>query len=198
MNIPKSYKGLRAQFNELPDATKSYLGKLDLLLADGNNFEVALAYTSMKLEEGHHRALKCGLVRIHKCHSATVDRILDEQHFTHDTFKRVFSNVFPYPIPNNAKMAHQEYTKVRNKLIHGKRYSANDLRVGIHNALKYIQALGEFVERHTNKNPYGDLRGLVARSALLPTNSTEWMLKGFMLTNGGVDAKKKNGKLSGD
>jgi hypothetical protein len=182
MAVPASYIGLSRQLQQLPEATQSYLAKVSGLLSDGNNFDVALSYVAMKLEEGHHRALKCGLIRIHKCHSGTVDRVLDEQHFTHESFHRVFVNVFGLPIPKPALTAHKEYTSVRNKIIHGKRFRAKDLRAGIHYSLKYIDALGGFVEHHTDKNPYGDLRGLVARQRLLPTNSTEWMLRGFLAT----------------
>ena len=182
MPVPANYKGLAKQFRELPEALQTYLSKLEYLLADGNNFDVALAFVAMKLEEGHHRALKCGLVRRHLCHSGTVDRILDEQHFTHETFHRVFSNVFGLPIPNSAQRAHKEYTAKRNKMVHGKRVTSKDLRTGIHFSLIYVNELGKFVEYHTGKNPYGDLRGLVARKKLISTTSTEWMLKGFLAT----------------
>ena len=98
--IPKNYKGLKSQFDLLPDETKSYLAKLEPLLQDGTSFEIALAYCFMKLEEGHHRALKCGLIRIHECDSATTDEILDKQHFTNEVFVSVFKNVFGGAISN--------------------------------------------------------------------------------------------------
>ena len=91
MAQPKSYKGLKSQYDDLDEDVRNFLSKLGPLLDDGKNYEIALAYCFMKLEEGHHRALKCGLVRIHECASTTVDHELQKQHFTAEKYRSVFN-----------------------------------------------------------------------------------------------------------
>lgn len=181
MAVPKSYKGLKTIFDGLDPDVKTYLGKLGPLLADGKNYEIALAYCFMKLEEGHHRALKCGLVRIHECASEKVDSELEKQHFTAEKYSAVFKNVFAKSIPADAKSNLLKAQDIRNKLIHGKTTTDPKRREAIFYALEYMRVLGEFVKAETQKNPYGDLRGLAGKRKLLPAKSTIWMLKGFGL-----------------
>ena len=160
----KSYIGLQRQFLALPAPTKTYLKGLETLLSASETFAVALAFVFMKLEEGNHRALKCGLIRIHKCNSAKVDDALEKQHFTRAYFRGVFKNVFGEDIEKSLLDWVQVSEKVRDKLIHGKGAPVPDLRGGISNALKYIDGLGTYVETKTKKNPFGDLRGLAGKS----------------------------------
>lgn len=181
MPLPKSYKGLKSEYDNLDSDVKGYLSKLDPLLSDGKNYEIALAYCFMKLEEGHHRALKCGLIRLHDCHSGMVDTELEKQHFTADKYGTVFKNVFGAVIPKDAKASLTEAQNIRNKLIHGKKTADPDRRDAIYHALVYMSTLGRFVYEKTGKNPYGDLRGLAGKKTLLPAKSTIWMLKGFGL-----------------
>ena len=181
MDKPKSYKGLKKIFDTLDKDTRGYLSKLDPLLEDGQNYELALAYCFMKLEEGHHRALKCGLVRLHKCDSSKVDSELQKQHFTQEKYAEVFKNVFSNEIPKDAKDSLTSAQKIRNELIHGKKTSDPDRRDAIFYSLMYMKSLGNFVKEKTEKNPYGNLQGLVGKTSLLPVKSTIWMLKGFGL-----------------
>lgn len=179
--IPKSYRGLKAVYDGLDLDVKNYLSKLEPFLDDGKNYEIALAYCFMKLEEGHHRALKCGLVRIYDCASAKVDTELEKQHFTVETYASVFKNVFAKSIPDTAKENLSKAQEIRNKLIHGKTTTDPKRREAIYYALEYMSELGEFVKSQTGKNPYGDLRGLAGKKKLLSDKSTIWMLKGFGL-----------------
>lgn len=179
--IPKSYKGLKVIYVELDEYVKSYLAKLEPLLNDAGQYEIALAYCFMKLEEGHHRALKCGLVRIHNCASETIDSELEKQHFTAEKYGSVFKNVFSERIPDSARKNLSNAQEIRNKLIHGKTTTDPKRREAIYYALEYMRELGEFVKSQTLKNPYGDLRGLAGKKKLLPAKSTIWMLKGFGL-----------------
>jgi len=179
--IPKSYKGLKSQYDALDEDVRNFLSKLGPLLDDGKNYEIALAYCFMKLEEGHHRALKCGLVRIHDCDSATVDQELQKQHFTAEKYRSVFKNVFSKGIPSAAVENLNKAQKIRNNLIHGKATTDPKRREAVYHAIEYMNAVGAFVKDSSGKNPYGDLRGLAGKRKLLPAKSTIWMLKGFGL-----------------
>lgn len=179
--LPKSYKGLKIVYDDLDQEVKSYLAKLGPLLGDGRNYEIALGYCFMKLEEGHHRALKCGLVRIHDCASDKVDSELEKQHFTAEKYSSVFKNVFSASIPLVAEKNLSMAQDIRNKLIHGKATTDPSRREAIYYALEYMRELGDFVKSKTGKNPYGDMRGLAGKRNLLPAKSTIWMLKGFGL-----------------
>ncbi|WP_139307547.1 hypothetical protein [Rhodovulum sp. ES.010] len=179
--MAKSYKALKKQFDELSADTKSYLHKLEGLLAGSDKYDIALAYIFMKLEEGHHRALKCGLIRRHKCNSAKADEALEQQHFTREYFRKVFKNVLGKDIPSAAREKLASAEGIRDKQIHGKSVSDADLRQGISDALTYISNLGEFVKEKTNKNPFGDLRGLAGKTQLLDEATSYWLLKGVGL-----------------
>ena len=179
--MTKTYKGLRAQFDSLPPTVRSYLQQLDGLLDGSDKYEIALAYTFMKLEEGNHRALKCGLVRLHKCNSERADDALEKQHFSRKYYRAVFKNIVGKPIPTSC-INHLEIAEsIRDRRIHGKSVSASDLRAGLSSALSYIKEIGEFVEARTGKNPFGDLRGLAGRAALLDKNTSYWVCKGVGL-----------------
>jgi len=177
----KSYKGLRAQYDALPLQVKSYLQHLDSLLDGSDKYEIALAYSFMKLEEGHHRALKCGLVRLHKCNSQRADDALETQYFTRRYMREVFNNVIGKKIPKSCSDHLTAAEKVRDKQIHGKNVQASELRQGISSALSYISELGDFVEQRTGKNPFGDLRGLAGKVQLLDEITSYWVCRGVGL-----------------
>jgi hypothetical protein len=179
IQAPKNMVALKKHFEALPDASKKYLSKLEALLRSADNLELAIAYCAMKLEEGNHRALKCGLVRIHSCDSSKVDEALSMQHFTVSSFEEIFKAVLGSTLPVSAKSALERYQEERNKLIHGKGAKPEEMRSGIRDAMTYMSELGAFVFEKTKKNPFGDLRGLKGRKELLPVSSTHWMLKGF-------------------
>lgn len=145
MAQPKSYKGLKSQYDDLDEDVRNFLSKLGPLLDDAKNYEIALAYCFMKLEEGHHRALKCGLVRIHECASTTVDHELQKQHFTAEKYRSVFKNVFSKDIPSAAVEYLVKAQKIRNDLIHGKTTTDPKRRDAVYYAIEYMKAVGAFV-----------------------------------------------------
>jgi len=176
--MAKTYKGLRKQYDELPDAVRGYLSHLDTLLDGSDKYEIALAYVFMKLEGGHHRALKCGLVRLHKCNSQKTDDALQKQHFTRKYYRTLFKNVVGKDVPKAALEHLSNAEAVRDKQIHGKSVKPPELRGGLSNALSYIEDIGEFVEERTNKNPFGNLQGLAGKAKLLYATTSYWVLKG--------------------
>jgi len=82
-------------------------------------------------------------------------------------------------MPRAAKEHLESYQRVRNDVFHGKGATAAKMREAIFQGMEYMNALGTFVKAKTEKNPFGDLRGLKGRKELLPKGSTIWMLKGF-------------------
>lgn len=184
MTDAKSKIGLKKQFELLPEQTRTYLSGVETLFEEPKSFGVALAFLFMKIEEGQHRALKCGLIRIHKCNSAKVDDALEKQHFTRLYFKTVFKNVFGKDVDKAAIEAISLAEKTRDRLIHGKNPNAADLRGSVSKAFTYIEALGKQVETETKKNPFGDLRGLAGKATLMEAVPTFWLLKGMGFYNG--------------
>lgn len=183
MEKVKSVKGLQKKLNDLPEQTQEYLRGLKPLVESAGTYPAALAFAFMKLEEGNHRALKCGLIRIHHCNTAKVDDALAKQHFTRDSFRIIFKNVFSENLKQETVKAIQHSEIVRDKLIHGKSVAAPELRDSISGAITYMSDLGSFVEAKTNKNPF-DLRGLNAKMTLLKPTPSYWLLKGIGFYNG--------------
>ncbi|MEM9438517.1 MAG: hypothetical protein AAGA15_15930 [Pseudomonadota bacterium] len=176
--MPRSYIGLKRQFDALPGPVRRYFKKLEPLLKDGANFDVTLAFLFVKVEEAHHRALKCGFVRLLDCDSEKVDEVLERQHFTRAAFWSVFRNVFGSEIKPEDKAKLSKAEDTRDKLMHGKRVEAGELRNALGAVFEYVVALGAFVETKTKKNPFGDLRGLVGRRETLGTTQSFWIMKG--------------------
>lgn len=179
MNAAKSKIGLKKKFEELPDQVKVYLSGIETLLDNPKTFGVALAFSFMKVEEGQHRALKCGLIRVHKCNSTKVDDALGKQHFTRGYFKSIFKNVFGEEVNKAALDLVESAEKVRDKLIHGKGADQASLRDAISHTFGYMSALGKQVEIKTGKNPFGDLRGLAGKTTLMDAVPSFWLLKGL-------------------
>lgn len=182
MSDVKSKISLKKKFDDLPDQSRAYLNGLGPLLIDSKNFGISLAYLFMKIEEGQHRALKCGLIRIHNCNSAKVDEVLAKQHFTRATFKKLFKIVMSEDVSGDAIADISKAEKTRDKLIHGKTPPPSELREAISSALNYVVALGSQVETKTKKNPFGDLRGLKGKKELLDPIPTFWIMKGMGFT----------------
>ena len=177
----KSYIGFKRQIANLPTEHKAYLSKMEALLEGAGQYDIALAYIFMKLEEGHHRALKCGLIRLLKCNSQRVDDALQRQHFTRKSYQVVFKNIIGEALPRQTIRLLESAESIRDQQIHGKQVSQDNLRKGISDALSYIKEMGEFVESRTDKNPIGDLRGLAGRTHLLDGPTSFWVLKGVGL-----------------
>ena len=145
MTVPQNYKQLKQQYDGMSSGTKTYMRVVGELLKSPNNLDVCLAYCFIKLEEGQHRALKCGLIRNHECDVVKVDDVLKKQHFTRKSFINIFNNIFGKGIPNSASKHHDRAQIIRNKMIHGKGLTPSEARSGIHYALKYMEELGIFV-----------------------------------------------------
>jgi len=179
--IPKSNKGLKDVYDGVDQDVRYYLNKLEPLLDNGNNYEIAVSYCLTKLEEGHYRSLKCGLVRIHECDSKTVDTELDKHHFTAETYAMAFKNVFSSSIPTQATVHLAKAQEIRNRIIHGKNTTNPKRREAIYHVIEYMRIIGALVEEKTATNPYGDLRGLKGRKTLLSSKSSIQILKGLGL-----------------
>ena len=179
----RSYKGLLYYFENLPDEIKEYYKVLRDLLKD-YHFSVSLAYLFSLLERGHHMALYCSIVKLHKTDKILTRTALENHHFIRKGFQEMCERVLGKRIPTETQLFHDKTAKVRDKLMHGKDPSDDELRNAIANGLEYSRLFNEYVYSIAGFNPFTpSLRGVFGRMKTLDKKASRWMLIGMGLFN---------------
>jgi hypothetical protein len=177
--LVRSYKGLRAKYEDLPEPIRTYLVKLAPLLDSGNDYDIALAYCFMKIEEGHHRALYGGMIKMRKCDKAYAKVVVSKEHMTREHFKSLFKNIFGKPLNESSDKHHQSAAKVRDGLIHGKTPSPAELRIALSESMDYIHTLNEQIKEIALFEPYGNMQGALSKATVTDHLTSVWIAKGI-------------------
>jgi len=142
-------------------------------------YEVALAYSFLKVEQAQNRALYGGVVKVHRGDAEFVRRIMNLQHLTRDGFKQIFANVFGSPLSKTTTAKLDMAEKVRDRVIHGKSVDDSDMRDAIADCLEYSTLLNADVSTAAGFNPVGDMRGFKGRGDSLDKRTTKWLMRGL-------------------
>lgn len=89
-----TYKTLLKFYEVRPTEVKSHFEHLPKLVRDGLLYEVAIAYSFLKIEQAQNRALYGGVVKLHRGNAEFVRRLMNFQHLIRDGFKDIYKNVF--------------------------------------------------------------------------------------------------------
>ena len=149
------------------------------LISDGLPYEIAIAYLFLKTEQAHNRALYGGVVKLHRGEAEFVKRLLNFQHLTRGGFKDIYKNVFGVPLQNITLAKLEEAEKIRDKVIHGKSVTDNELREAIADVLEYAQAFNEEISSIAGFKPFGNMRGFKGRADSLDKRTTKWVMRGL-------------------
>lgn len=130
MTQPKGYLHLQKQYEALPPTLQKYFQYLPSLLAD-YPYEVALSYLFARLERGHNMVLYCGAVKLHRADASIMADVIQKQHLTRETFRKLFDAVFGKKIDKNILTSLEAAESVRDRAIHGKEPTDADMRKAI-------------------------------------------------------------------
>jgi hypothetical protein len=158
---------------------KAYFEHLPKLVGDGLPYEIAIAYVFLKIEQAQNRALYGGIVKIHRGNAEFVGRLMNFQHLTRDGFKNIYKNVFGNSLKEETVNKLKEAEKARDKVIHGKTVTDNELREAIADVLEYAERFNIEVNTVAGFKPFADMRGLKGRAGSLDKRTTKWLMKGL-------------------
>jgi hypothetical protein len=174
-----SYKALLKFYEAQSAEIQGHFEHLPKLVNDDLPYVIALAYCFLKIEQAQNRALYGGVVKVHRCNAEFVRRLMNFQHLTRDGFRDLFKNVFGKPLKDSTTEAILEAEKVRDKVIHGKDVSQNELREAIAGVLAYAEAFNAQVQILGDFKPMGDMRGFKGRAEALDKRTTKWLMRGL-------------------
>lgn len=173
-----SYKALLKIFEALPDEVRGHFPHVPKLVKEFP-YDVALAYSFLKIEQAQNRALYGGVVKVHRGEAEFVRRVMNFQHLTRDGFKEIYKNVFGVALPKSTtdKLATAE--KIRDRVIHGKSVDDNEMREAIADCLEYACLFNSDVSACAAFKPFGDMRGFKGRADSLDKRTTKWVMRGL-------------------
>lgn len=174
-----SYKALLALYNAKPEEIKYHFQHLPKLVSDELPYDIAIAYSFLKIEQAQNRALYGGVVKIHRGNAELAKRVINIQHLTRDGFKALYTNIFGGHLQDVIVKKLNEAEKTRDKVIHGKTVTDNELREAIADVLDYAEAFNSAVDETAGFKPFGDMRGFKGRADSLDIRTTKWLMKGL-------------------
>lgn len=175
-----TYKALLKFYESKPEDVKCFFKYIPKLISDNLPYEIAIAYAFLKIEQAQNRSLYGGVVKVHRGNSEFTRRIMNFQHLTRDGFKDIYNNVFGHAINEDTANKLKDAEKARDKVIHGKEISNNELREAIADILDYAEAFNEEVYRVAGFKPLADMRGFKgSRANTLDKRTTKWLMRGL-------------------
>lgn len=174
-----TYKALLKFYECRPVEIKNHFVHLPKLVNDGLPYDIAIAYSFLKIEQAQNRALYGGVVKIHRGNAEFVRRLMNFQHLTRDGFKDLYKNVFGHPLKEVTATKLSAAEKARDKVIHGKAVTDNELREAIADVLEYAEAFNSEVNAIAGFKPFADMRGFKGRADSLDKRTTKWLMKGL-------------------
>ena len=174
----RKYTGLLNDIGELPERIQKYFYPIEDLI---NNYdlEISLTYAFSILEQGQNRALYCGLVKIHRVHKSIAELAIDNQHIDRRFFRGMYENIFGNKIPENVIGLIKEAEGTRDKVVHGKKATYQDLITATYDVLNYANRLNELSYSIASIRPFGDLRGFKGAKLPLEKSTSRLVVKGL-------------------
>lgn len=142
-------------------------------------YEVALAYSFLKVEQAQNRALYGGVAKVHRGEAKFVHRVMNSQHLTRDRFKEIYKNVFGVALTSATVAKLDTAEKIRDRVIHGKSVDDNEMREAIADCLEYACLFNVEVAVSAGFKPLGDMRGFKGRADSLDARTTKWLMRGL-------------------
>ena len=174
-----TYKALLKFYNGKPVEVKNYFSHLPNLVNTTLPYEIAIAYSFLKIEQVQNRALYGGVVKMHHGDAEFVRRLMNFQHLTRDGFKNIYKNVFGHALKETTSVKLKEAETIRDKVIHGKSVTDNELREAIADVLDYAESFNTEVNAIAGFKPFDDMRGFKGRGVSLDKRTTKWLMRGL-------------------
>lgn len=174
----KSKAGLKKAYANSSSEIRDYFPHIPELL---ENFpmEVCLAYVFYRLELGQNMALYTGVVRIHRVEASLARSAVSIQHLTREHFDELYQKIFSIKVPKTAKLDLEGAQKTRDRIMHGKRESDDQVRNAIARVLEYAEEINSQLDEKHKLKPFGYLKGFAGRGRKLDKQTSRFVLKGI-------------------
>lgn len=176
-NQSPTYKSVLRRFEKSTAAVQWYLEHLPQLVK-GYPWEVSLAWVFLRVEQAHHRALYCGVVKLHKADRQLAERAVNGHHMTRNGFNDLFENVFGSRLSETTSKTISKAEHIRDQVIHGKDVKIAAIRDALVDVIEYAELLNAEVKAHAGVEPFGRLTGFKGRGKPLDKSTSRWLLKG--------------------
>lgn len=183
MAVPASYKGVIKHYEGCPDTISAYFNNFRRLVEEFQ-YEVAVAYCFLKLEQGYNRTLYGGSRKMRQVHTDIATSILDKQHLTREGFLDLYKNVYGKALPDQVVQKIKFSEKIRDRIIHGKKVEDKDAKKCLVDILDFSKELEAEVRSIASFSPFGDMRGLTGQSKSLDKSTSRWVMKGLGFATG--------------
>jgi len=140
---------------------------------------IALAYVFSKLELAHNMALYCGITKLHRADSGLARRAVQGHHMTRKDFREKYTVIYDKAMPESTSGLLLQAEAVRDRVLHGKKATNDQMRNAIAHVLAYACELNDLTQAQGGPKPFGDLRGFKGPSQSLEKSTTRWMLRGM-------------------
>ncbi len=174
----KSKAGLKKAYANSPVEVRDYFPHIPNLL-DDFPMEVCLAYVFYRLELGQNMALYTGVVRIHRVEASLARTAVSSQHLTREHFDDLYQKIFALKVPRTAKSDLEGAQRTRDRIMHGKKESDDQIRNAIARVLEYTEEINAQLGKKHKLKPFGSLKGFAGRGKKLDTRTSRFVLKGI-------------------
>lgn len=174
----KSKAGLKKAYAKSPHEIMEYFPHIPKLLEEFP-MEVCLAYVFYRLELGQNMALYTGVVRIHRVDASLARTAVSTQHLTREHFDDLYQKIFSIKVPKTAKSDLERAQKTRDRIMHGKQASDDQIRNAIARVLEYAEEINAQLDRRHKLKPFGSLKGFAGRGKKLDKKTSRFVLKGI-------------------
>ncbi len=183
MNAPANYMQVLNHFKAKPPEVQEYFPSF-VELVEGYPWDVAVSYVFARVEGAKHSTIYCGIVKLHWTDSGMTRALVDKDHMSRSRFRDLFKIVFGKAIKPELLKKLAEAESIRDKIAHGKQWSAEEARRALKDIFDFASEFNAFVEEAAGFKPFGYLRGFKGRKESLPKETTRWVLRGM-----GIPAK---------
>lgn len=176
--MPANYLQVLQVYRNSPEDIRKYFPTFEELVKN-YSWDVAIAYVFSRVERLKHETIYCGIVKLHRTDSVLTRELVDKDHMSRSRFRELFKIVFGVAIDGELLKKLSEAEMVRDKIIHGKKWSDIQARAALTDVLGFSVGFNELVYDTAKFRPFGDLRGFKGRQEPLSPETTRWVLLGM-------------------
>jgi hypothetical protein len=178
MAKPANYKQVLNHFRATPKQVQDYFPSFPELV-ENYSWDVSISYVFSRVEAAKHSTIYCGIMKLHWTNSALTRELVDKDHMSRGRFRELFKTVFGKPIEKALLDKLSGAEAVRDKIAHGKNWTAAEARTALTDVFDFATGFNDFVQATTGFKPFGDLRGFKGRKESLSKETTRWVLRGM-------------------
>jgi len=173
-----TYKAVLRRFEPSTDSVRWYLSPLEDLIKRCP-WEASIAWVFLRIEQVQHRALYCGIVKLHRVDKDLAEVALEGWQITREGFDKLFEVVFGVKLPASVRDKIKRAEGVRDKVIHGKKTTAADIRDSLVDAIAFAERLNAELKRLAGVEPCASIKGFKGRGQTHDKKTSRWILKGM-------------------